>query len=76
MYSSGDFLDDYAVDDVLRNDQSFLFLVTINKKGPKALRLIPVMIKNMQVNKAEGIQAQMMLQRIKELSSRLGAFIK
>jgi len=31
MYDTGDFIDDYAVDDELRNDQTFLFLVTLSK---------------------------------------------
>jgi poly-gamma-glutamate capsule biosynthesis protein CapA/YwtB (metallophosphatase superfamily) len=46
MYGTGDFLDDYAIDNVLHNDHSFLFLVTVDKKMIKELRLIPVVIKS------------------------------
>lgn len=31
MYDTGDFVDDYAVDDYLKNNQTFLFLVTLSK---------------------------------------------
>jgi poly-gamma-glutamate synthesis protein (capsule biosynthesis protein) len=29
LYDTGDFIDDYAVDDRLRNDRSFVFLVSV-----------------------------------------------
>jgi len=54
MYDTGDFIDDYAVDIPLRNDYSFLFEVELDKNGIKRLLMIPVLIENMQVNKASG----------------------
>jgi poly-gamma-glutamate capsule biosynthesis protein CapA/YwtB (metallophosphatase superfamily) len=54
MYDTGDFIDDYAVDNSLRNDYSFLYQVDLDKTGINRLFLIPVLIKNMQVNKANG----------------------
>jgi len=53
MYDTGEFIDDYAVDSFLRNDLSFLYLIKLNKRKLKELELIPVIIKNFQVNKAE-----------------------
>lgn len=52
MYDTGDFIDDYAVDNYLRNDYSFLFEVELEKERLGKLTLIPVVISNMQVNKA------------------------
>lgn len=75
MYSTGDFLDDYAIDSLLRNDQSFLFLVTVDKKMIKELRLIPVIIKNMQVNKASNVEGRVIVERMRKLSLELGTSI-
>ena len=53
MYDTGEFVDDYAVDPFLRNDLSFLYLIKLNKRRLKELELIPIIIKNFRVNKAE-----------------------
>jgi poly-gamma-glutamate synthesis protein (capsule biosynthesis protein) len=53
MYDTGDFVDDYAVDPQLRNDLSFIFLVTIDKNATiKNIDLVPIQINMMQVNQA------------------------
>ena len=75
MYDTGDFVDDYKVDSLLRNDQSFLFLVTVNKTGIKKIKLIPLLISNMQVNKAEGEEKKEMIKKIKKLSAEFNTHI-
>jgi Bacterial capsule synthesis protein PGA_cap len=42
LYDTGDFLDDYAVDPVLRNDQSLIFFADVDAPRLCALRLVPV----------------------------------
>ncbi|MEV6162400.1 CapA family protein [Streptomyces sp. NPDC052052] len=42
LYDLGDFVDDYAVDPVLRNDLGLLFLVTLD--GPDAAHLVPARV--------------------------------
>lgn len=42
LYDLGDFVDDYAVDDRLRNDLGLLFLVTIDESGPAQLEALPI----------------------------------
>src|SRR3989338_2130228 len=54
MYDTGDFVDDYAIDPLLRNDQTFLFFITISKSKIEKIELIPGLISYMQVNKAKG----------------------
>jgi poly-gamma-glutamate capsule biosynthesis protein CapA/YwtB (metallophosphatase superfamily) len=68
MYDTGDFVDDYAVDPLLRNDQSLFFQVVITKNGPIKVLLIPTIINNMQVNKAKGKNYKEIMERIKKLS--------
>ncbi|MFE7357955.1 CapA family protein [Streptomyces sp. NPDC057543] len=43
LYDLGDFVDDYAVDPVLRNDLGLLFLVTLD--GPDAAHLVPARVR-------------------------------
>jgi poly-gamma-glutamate capsule biosynthesis protein CapA/YwtB (metallophosphatase superfamily) len=42
LYDLGDFLDDYAVDPVLRNDLGLLFLVDLDEHGPRRLEAVPL----------------------------------
>jgi poly-gamma-glutamate capsule biosynthesis protein CapA/YwtB (metallophosphatase superfamily) len=73
LYDTGDFVDDYAVDPLLRNDHSFLFLVEAGKEGYKRVSLIPVVIRNFCVSKAKGKQAQQIQARMDELSRLITA---
>jgi poly-gamma-glutamate synthesis protein (capsule biosynthesis protein) len=52
LYSTGNFVDDYAVDPNERNDQSFIFLVELNEAGPVCLHLYPTMIDDCQARLA------------------------
>lgn len=44
LYSAGDFVDDYAVDPVERNDRSFMFVLRTEDGVPTELRLYPTEI--------------------------------
>lgn len=79
MYDTGDFVDDYAVDPVLRNDLSCLFLVTIKKSVHKIaiekVQLIPIKITEFEVNKAEGKNAALILELMRRRSLQFGTNI-
>jgi len=75
LYDTGDFVDDYAIDQHLRNDQSCFFIVTIDKMGIIQVKLIPTIIENMQVNRAEGEQYTTIIDHIKKLSAPYGTII-
>jgi poly-gamma-glutamate synthesis protein (capsule biosynthesis protein) len=72
MYDTGDFVDDYAVDPVLRNDLSFLFSVEIENRQVKQLILTPTKIAHMQVNHAVDEDAQAAIELIKKRSEPFG----
>ena len=57
LYSTGDFIDDYAVDPIERNDLSFLFLLDIQDGHLVRLHLHPVRIDNCRVGIATGHDA-------------------
>ena len=68
LYSTGDFIDDYAVDVTERNDESFIFMVEINDDNDIAsLRLYPTVIENFQANLAEKKRAEKIAQKMIEL---------
>jgi poly-gamma-glutamate capsule biosynthesis protein CapA/YwtB (metallophosphatase superfamily) len=54
IYSAGDFIDDYAVDSIERNDESFVFLVEASRSRIQGLRLYPTTIAFCQANRATG----------------------
>ncbi len=75
MYDTGDFVNDYMVDPLLRNNRSFLYLVTIDKQGVKKIQLVPVLIAHMQVNRAQGKDYEESIARIKQLSAEFNTKI-
>lgn len=76
MYDTGDFVDDYRVDVVYRNDRSFLFLCEAGRHVIHQLQLVPVVISNMQVNLATGNEYQWLLRRIVEISEPFGTVVR
>ncbi len=75
MYDAGDFVDDYAVDPELRNDQTFLFSVTLSKNKIEKIELIPGLIFYMQVNKATGSDFEEITNKMIKLSEEMGTKI-
>ena len=54
LYDTGDLVDDYAVDEHLRNDLSALFLVRVRPPVIEEVEVVPVRIDELQVNLARG----------------------
>jgi poly-gamma-glutamate synthesis protein (capsule biosynthesis protein) len=54
LYSTGDFIDDYAVDPVERNDLSFLFILELERSRIARIVLHPVCIEDLYVRLAKG----------------------
>jgi len=71
-YDCGDFVDDYRVDDELRNDRSFLFEATIEDCRVTRLRLRPVEIADCTVHWADGDVARWCRERMRERSAPFG----
>ncbi|MBX6342752.1 MAG: CapA family protein, partial [Thermomicrobiaceae bacterium] len=72
LYDTGDFVDDYAVDEVLRNDLSALFLATVRPPAVERLELLPVEIRRMQVTRAEGLARDWIARRLATLCAEMG----
>jgi poly-gamma-glutamate synthesis protein (capsule biosynthesis protein) len=68
LYSAGNFVDDYAVDRIERNDQSFIYLADIENRIPRRLDLYPTLIRRCQARRA-GVHAEGIVDKMKELCS-------
>jgi poly-gamma-glutamate synthesis protein (capsule biosynthesis protein) len=75
LYDTGDFLDDYAVDPMLRYDWSVLFLVSIDAAGLKSLRLIPVRQDYAQPNLGVGRDFEAIVERMRRQCAQLGTTV-
>ncbi len=76
LYDTGDFLDDYAVDPTLRNDQSLIFFAEVDKGGVRALRMVPVRLRYAEVNRAAGPDLAEICDRMIALSAELGTRVQ
>jgi poly-gamma-glutamate synthesis protein (capsule biosynthesis protein) len=76
MYDCGDFIDDYAVDPYLRNDESFLFLITLTKEKIEKVELFPVLISEMQVNLVKGKEFDSICNKMIRLCEELGTYVE
>lgn len=74
LYSAGDFIDDYAVHPIERNDQSCIFLINVHDEGAIAsVQLYPIVIERCRARLARGEQAQEILRKMEYLCGSLGS---
>ena len=72
LYDTGDFIDDYAVGERLRNDRSFLFRVSLEGRDLRRLKLLPVSLHYARVELARGGERETVLGRMIDLSAEMG----
>ncbi len=74
LYSTGDFIDDYAVDHIERNDLSFLFVLELDGRSWK-LTLIPTKIFKFRANRVYGEESELVMSRMENASRAFGTDI-
>mgnify|MGYP001571556148 CR=1 FL=1 len=67
IYSAGDFIDDYAVDEIERNDQSFIFTLETHNSKIIRLRLYPTVISDFQARLATQNEAKEITDKMRQL---------
>lgn len=75
LYSCGDFVDDYAVDEVERNDWSFAFLLDW-RAGRVEVELVPTVIRQFRAERAQGRERDAIVQRMRQLCEELGTVVE
>ena len=75
LYSTGDFVDDYAVDAMERNDLSFLYEVEMDFRKIQRIYLHPVRIDNFQVRQARGSEVAFLQKSMKAKCAAFGSTV-
>jgi poly-gamma-glutamate capsule biosynthesis protein CapA/YwtB (metallophosphatase superfamily) len=73
LYDLGDFIDDYAVDPILRNDLGMLFLVRLDERGPIRLEALPLKLEFCYTAAARGDDAAWIAKRFTEACAEFGS---
>jgi poly-gamma-glutamate synthesis protein (capsule biosynthesis protein) len=72
LYDVGDFLDDYRVDPILRNDLGLLFLVDIASGRPRGLQAVPLKLDYCYTRRATGADARWITDRFQRACAAFG----
>jgi poly-gamma-glutamate capsule biosynthesis protein CapA/YwtB (metallophosphatase superfamily) len=72
VYGAGDFVDDYMVDEIERNDQGFVYVVEVEGGIQARLRLYPTVIGNCQACHAGGHEERAIAAKMRKLCGPFG----
>jgi poly-gamma-glutamate capsule biosynthesis protein CapA/YwtB (metallophosphatase superfamily) len=72
LYDLGDFIDDYRVDRVLRNDLGLLWLVDLDRGTPVAVEALPLKLDYCHTRLADGDDADWIARRLTDACAELG----
>jgi poly-gamma-glutamate synthesis protein (capsule biosynthesis protein) len=73
LYSTGDFVDDYAIDPEYRNDRQLLFTVLLSVHGAPEVEVLPVEIRHGAVLEADAEARAWIAQRFERFCRALGS---
>ncbi len=76
LYDLGDFIDDYRVDPVLRNDLGLLFFVELEADGPRSVAALPLKLEYCHTRLARGADADWIARRFDRACAALGTEVE
>jgi poly-gamma-glutamate synthesis protein (capsule biosynthesis protein) len=76
LFDLGDFIDDYAVDRVLRNDLGLLWLITLDAGGPRRVEGVPVKLEFARTRQASPVEATLLLALLEERCEAVGSSVR
>jgi len=76
MFDLGDFVDDYMVDPVLRNDLGLLSFMTLDDAGPSSVEALPLKLDYCHTQVARGEDALWIRRRFREACAALGTDVR
>lgn len=71
LYSCGNFIDDYAVDEIERNDRSLIFMLETEAGTLTRIRLYPTVIRRYQARMAAGAESEEIAAKMRQLCADL-----
>lgn len=71
LYCAGDFVDDYAVDPLERNDRSFIYTMSMKDRSIQGLQLYPTVIRDFQAQLAQHEEAKAIAAKMRDLCGEL-----
>lgn len=72
LFDLGDFVDDYAVDPILRNDLGLLWFVTLDGTGPRRIEAVPLKLDYCHTRVATGDDQQWVVERFRTACAAMG----
>ena len=72
LYSTGSFIDDYAVSPTDRNDRSGVFIIELDGAAPRCIGLVPILVHDCQARLATGEEARAIIGWMVSLCDDLG----
>ncbi len=76
LYSTGDLVDDYAVDPKFRNDRQLLFNVLVNEQGVEQVKAHPIELEYARTRKAGTVARAWIGERFGEMCGEVGSRVK
>jgi poly-gamma-glutamate capsule biosynthesis protein CapA/YwtB (metallophosphatase superfamily) len=76
LFDMGDFIDDYVVDESLRNDLGLLFLVALDDTGPLLVRAVPIKLEYCRTRLARDDEWRWIRDRFTKACAPLGSTVQ
>jgi poly-gamma-glutamate capsule biosynthesis protein CapA/YwtB (metallophosphatase superfamily) len=76
LFDLGDFIDDYAVDQRLRNDLGVLWLVTLDATGPRRVEGVPLRLELAHTRLANREESMLLLSLLEERCAAVGSSVR
>ena len=76
LFDLGDFIDDYAVDQALRNDLGVLWLVTLDRNGPRRLEGVPLRLELAHTRRAGPEETRLLHSLLQQRCAAVGSSVR
>jgi poly-gamma-glutamate synthesis protein (capsule biosynthesis protein) len=76
LFDLGDFIDDYAVDPLLRNDLGLLWFVTLGADGPQRVEAVPLRLETAYTRRASDVETTLLHALLEERCAAVGSTVR
>ena len=76
LFDLGDFIDDYSVDPLIRNDLGLLWLITLDAGGPLRVEGVPLKLDFAHTRQASHVEVTLLLALLEERCAAVGSSVR